>query len=325
MARAELKDQVNANRDAVSLLTPGTKFPERLSDFFVWCGDVEAFLDKLPISPIFDLVVTSPPYNIGKDYEAPLELEAYRVWQARVIEKIVCRLKDTGSVCWQVGNHLLQGKGADRGSIYPLDYLFHPIFEKNGLTLRNRIVWRFGHGLHCKHRFSGRYETVLWYTLSNRYKFFLDRVRIPSKYPGKRHYKGPNQGKYSSNPRGKNPEDVWDFPDDVWAIPNVKSRHIEKTEHPCQFPVGLVQRLLLAFTDEGDLVFDPFAGAGSTGVAAAATMRHFWGCEIVPEYARIATERINSALAGGQNFRPHDKPIYDHTQSKLSHNPFREL
>jgi adenine-specific DNA-methyltransferase len=290
--------------------------------YLIWSGDVEKYLDQLPRKPLFDLVVTSPPYNIGKDYEEPLELKEYRNWQNRVIRKIVARLKETGSFCWQVGNHLSRQKSGDRGTIYPLDFLFHPLFRRHGLILRNRIIWRFGHGLHCKYRFSGRYEVLLWYTRGDKYKFCLDRVRIPSKYPGKRHYKGPNIGKYSGNPRGKNPEDVWDFPDDVWSVPNVKSNHVEKTTHPCQFPVGLIQRLVLALTEENDLVFDPFAGVGSAGVAAAIENRRFWGCEISNAYAQTAAQRINEALAGHAKFRPYDKPIYDHTRSKLSRNPF---
>jgi adenine-specific DNA-methyltransferase len=171
-----------------------------------------------------------------------------------------------------------------------------------------------GHGLHNKRRFSGRYEVILWYTKSDNYVFNLDDVRIPSKYPGKRHFKGPKTGQLSGNPKGKNPEDVWD-------IPNVKSNHVEKTEHPCQFPVGLVERLVLALTNEDDLVFDPFAGVGSAGVAAAIHHRRFWGAEILPEYVALARARIKCALNGKPRYRPHDKPLYDHTKSNLSKIP----
>src|SRR5207253_6903076 len=104
------------------------------------------------------------------------------------------------------GNYIVATRG-NRGSVFPLDILFHPVFQEEGLVLRNRIIWRFGHGLHCRHRFSGRYEVILWYTRDNDYYFDLDSVRIKSKYPGKRHYKGPNVGKVSGNPKGKNPED----------------------------------------------------------------------------------------------------------------------
>src|SRR5258706_13638364 len=169
-------------------------------------GDVTALLSRLPKRPLFDLVISSPPYNIGKSYETKKELKDYLKWQKAVIAEIVPRLKQTGSLCWQVGNFI------DDGHILPLDIEFDPIFRKQGLQLRNRIVWHFGHGLHSRRRFSGRYEVVLWYTKSDKYVFNLDDVRVPAKYPGKRHFKGPKAGQLSGNPRGKNPEDVWEFP-----------------------------------------------------------------------------------------------------------------
>jgi adenine-specific DNA-methyltransferase len=202
------------------------------SDYALWQGDVEVLLAALPAKPLFDLVVTSPPYNLGKSYEKKAAFKDYLVWQERIIDLVIPRLAQTGSICWQVGNYV------DNGQIVSLGIQFDPVFRKHGLALRNRIIWHFGHGLHNKRRFSGRYEVILWYTKSDNYVFNLDDVRIPSKYPGKHHFKGPKTGLLSGNPRGKNPEDVWD-------IPNVKSNHVEKTEHPCQFPVGLVERLVL--------------------------------------------------------------------------------
>jgi len=214
---------------------PGKPTSLGFLDCALWLGDVEVFLNDLPREPLFDLVVTSPPYNLGKRYEKRDSLQVYLDWQHRIIDQIIPRLRPSGSLCWQVGNYV------DNGQIAPLDIEFAPIFRSHGLQLRNRIIWRFGHGLHTKRRFSGRYEVVLWYTKTDDYIFNLDAVRIPAKYPGKRHFKGPRTGKLSGNPLGKNPEDVWD-------IPNVKSNHIEKTSHPCQFPVGLVERLVLALT-----------------------------------------------------------------------------
>jgi adenine-specific DNA-methyltransferase len=181
----------------------------------IWRGDSEEFLSQLPKEPLFDLVVTSPPYNIGKSYESKSTLSDYMAWQERIIDEIIPRIKDNGSLCWQVGNFV------EHGEITPLDFEFAPIFKKHKLLLRNRIIWTFGHGLHTRRRFSGRYEVVLWYTKSDSYYFDLDPVRVPSKYPSKRHFKGPRKGELSGNPLGKNPEDVW-------SIPNVKSNHIEK-------------------------------------------------------------------------------------------------
>jgi adenine-specific DNA-methyltransferase len=279
-----------------------------LGKHYLWNGDASHYLDSLDPSIKFQLVVTSPPYNLGKVYESKQELTTYINWQKEIIEKIIPHISENGSICWQVGNYI------ENGAIWPLDLELAPIFKNLGLQLRNRIVWKFGHGLHAQRRFSGRYEVVLWFTKSDAYKFNLDPVRIPSKYPGKKHFKGPKAGQYSSNPKGKNPEDVWD-------IPNVKSNHIEKTIHPCQFPVGLIEKLVLSLTDENDWVFDPFAGVGSAGVAAAIHKRNFCGCDISNEYLEIGKSRIEDALDGIAKYRPHDKPIYDHTQSKLSQRP----
>ena len=299
----------------VQLLKPGRKKGENsilTKDYALWQGDVDAFLKTLPKEPLFDLIVTSPPYNIGKEYEVRTGLDKYLQWQENVIEDIIPRLKQGGSLCWQVGNYVSDNE------IFPLNIELATIFKKHNLQLRNRIIWQFGHGLHTQKRFSGRYEVVLWYTKTtskkDSYVFNLDAVRIASKYPGKKHFKGPKAGQLSGNPLGKNPEDVWE-------IPNVKSNHIEKTEHPCQFPVGLIERLVLALTNPGDLVFDPFSGVASSGVAAAIHNRRFWGCELMEKYNQAGLQRIQDALDGNALYRPHDKPLYDHTKSNLSKAP----
>lgn len=277
----------------------------RKDSYILWNQDALRVLKRLPNRELFDLVITSPPYNIGKEYEKSLPIELYLQWQKSIINEIICRLKSNGSICWVIGNY------AKNAHIVPLDILLHPTFSESKLLLRNRIIWRYGHGLHAKRRFSGRYEVIMWYTKGDDYTFNLDQVRIPSKYPGKKYYRGPRRGEISSNPLGKNPEDVWD-------IPQVKSSHIEKTNHPCQFPMGMIERLILALSKEGDVVFDPFTGSGTTGAAAAVHGRIFWGSEIRRSYVRIAEKRINDALWGALKYRPHDKPIYDHTTSSLS-------
>lgn len=285
------------------------------SDSIVWNRDAIELVERLPTKPLFDLVVTSPPYNIGKSYEKRIDIDEYTRWHERLIKGIVERLRSTGSVCWQVGNYV------GNGSILPLDYVFHPIFHRLGLKLRNRIIWHFGHGLHQKRRFSGRYEVVLWYTKSDDYFFNLDAVRIPPKYPGKRAYRGPRVGELSGNPGGKNPEDVWEVKDsahDIWNIPNIKAGHIEKTEHPCQFPVGLIERLVLGLTKPSNVVFDPFTGTGSAGVAALLHGRRFLGCELDSNYAQLAYLRLLRTVTGEERFRSHAKPIYDHRLSPLS-------
>jgi adenine-specific DNA-methyltransferase len=245
------------------------------------------------------LIVTSPPYNIGKAYERRKALETYLSSQAQVISECVRLLGPRGSICWQVGNHI-----AEDGEVVPLDIVLYRCFKDHGLKLRNRIVWHFEHGLHASKRFSGRYETILWFTKGDDYTFNLDPVRVPSKYPNKRHFKCPRIGQLSGNPLGKNPSDVW-------VIPNVKNNHIEKTIHPCQFPVELVERLVLSLTDEGDNVFDPYVSVGSTVIAALKHERNGYGCDVVQEYIDIAWERVRALRNGTLRTRPMGKPVYD--------------
>lgn len=243
------------------------------------------------------LVVTSPPYNIGKSYERRSSLDDWLERQRAVIAECVRVLHPRGSLCWQVGNHVQDG------AIVPLDAVLYPVITGLGLRLRNRVVWHFEHGLHCSRRLSGRYETINWFTKTEDFTFNLDPIRVPQKYPGKKHYKGPDAGRLSGHPLGKNPGDVWVFP-------NVKSNHVEKTLHPCQFPVELVERLVLALTHPGETVLDPYMGVGSAVVAAVKTGRLGLGCDIVPEYVDIARARLDALAAGTLRTRPMDRPVY---------------
>lgn len=267
--------------------------------------ELEKFADKK-----FDLIITSPPYNVGKEYETKKSIEEYLKTQEIIIKLLVDKLSDKGSICWQVGNYV------EKGEIFPLDIFYYQIFKKFKLKLRNRIIWHFGHGLHASNRFSGRYETILWFTKSNDYIFNLDAVRIPAKYPGKRHFKGPKKGQLSGNPKGKNPSDIWDiiindWENELWNIPNVKNNHPEKTIHQCQFPVELVERCVLALTNENESwVLDPFAGVGSTMIAAIKNNRNVIGIEKEKKYCDISNQRIKSLFNGELKIRPINKPIH---------------
>lgn len=277
----------------------------------IHAGDCLDFLRTLPDDSI-QLVVTSPPYNLGKEYEKKLNLKRYLEEQTAVIAECFRVLKPTGSICWQVGNFV------SNGSIVPLDIALYSIFDKLGMKLRNRIIWHFEHGLHCSRRFSGRYETINWFTKSDDYLFNLDAVRIPQKYPGKKYFKGPKAGQYSCNPLGKNPGDMW-------MIPNVKSNHVEKTEHPCQFPVELVERLVLSLTVEDDWVFDPFVGTGTSIIAAIRNGRRGAGAELFPKYVDIARDRVNLAMDGSLRTREMGTPIFDpaHAGTSLTTSPWK--
>jgi adenine-specific DNA-methyltransferase len=144
-------------------------------------------------------------------------------------------------------------------------------------------------------------------------------VRVPQKYPAKKYFKGPKAGQYSCNPLGKNPGDIWN-------IPNVKSNHVEKTEHPCQYPVELIERLVLSMSDEDDWVFDPFSGTGTSVIAAIRHNRRGAGAEAVRKYVDIARERIHKAIDGTLRTRPMNKPIYDPNKegNKLTRPPWKK-
>jgi DNA modification methylase len=271
-------------------------------------NDVLNFLDTMP-EQCCQLIVTSPHYNMGKTHEKPLELDKYVEWQRTVIKLCVEKLEDNGSICWQAGNYVKDGE------TFPLDVYFYGIFKSLGLKLRNRLIWHFEHGLHSRQRFSGRYETILWFTKSDEYIFNLDGVRIPQKYPGKCAYKGANKGKPSGNPLGKNPSDVWkilinDWDSEIWNIPNVKANHPEKTIHPSQFPIELVERLVLALTNEGDTVFDPFAGSGSSIVAAVLNNRKAIGVDKDINYSNVSYDRVVAAINGTLKRRPINRPVW---------------
>lgn len=257
----------------------------------------------------FDLIITSPPYNVGKSYEAKTSIEKYLETQEEIINELVRTLSEQGSLCWQVGNYV------DKGEVFPLDIYYYQIFKKHGLKLRNRIIWHFGHGLHASNRFSGRYETILWFSKTDDYIFNLDDVRVPAKYPGKLHFKGEKKGLPSGNPLGKNPSDIWeivakDWETAMWNIPNVKSNHPEKTQHPCQFPIELVERCILALTNEESWILDPYAGVGSTVIASIKNNRNAIGIEKEKEYCDIAKQRIIDFNEGKLKIRPINKPIH---------------
>ena len=369
----------------INFIVEGKKLPSFKEKNLLYEGNCINFLNSLPARKRFHLIVTSPPYNIGKEYEKRTTLDEYLHEQKEVASLLTRHLSNKGSLCWQVGNYIQNGERV------PLDIFFIPMFQKLGLKLRNRIIWKFGHGQTGeKRQFSGRYETILWFTKGESYRFDLDAVRVAQKYPSKRASKGPRgpikadrngyvtwqdsckstkrkifirsqqKGKKlfvaevnksralqvlkketkvkkgqtiviglpSGNKKGKNPTDVWDewnIPEEfqVFDVPNVKANHVEKTDHPCQFPIELVERLVLSLTKKGDLVFDPFSGVGSTGCAALKNERYFWGCEREKNYNKETLTRLKLALEDPDRlpYRSISNNKYNHKKSNLSKIP----
>ncbi|MGZ9811532.1 DNA-methyltransferase [Pseudoroseicyclus sp. H15] len=278
--------------------------------FVIYNGDCRNLISAMRPESV-DLILSSPPYFMGKSYDRSVRLEDFISDHQSLAPELVRILKLSGNLAWQVGNYVFNGE------LTPLDFVAHGVFSNQAdLKLRNRIVWTFGHGAHAQKRFSGRHETVLWYSKGNEITFNLDEVRVPQKYPGKRHYKGPKKGQWSGNPLGKNPGDVWD-------IPNVKANHVEKTAHPCQFPVALAERLIRALTQNNQLVFDPFCGVASSGVGAAISNRRFIGAELDPSYCNIAESRWRSAQANELAIRPLERPVAQpDKKSAVARDPF---
>ena len=284
----------------------------RLNEFKFECSNAIDFCKYIQDNKI-KLLITSPPYNIGKEYETKTEIEQYINDMKPFLSEFARIVAEDGSICWQVGNYV------DNGEVFPLDIYYYQLFRSLGLKLRNRIIWHFGHGLHCSKRFSGRYEVILWFTKSDDYTFNLDDVRIPSKYPGKRYFKGNKKGQISGNPKGKNPEDLWEMTVDrliddwdcqIWDIPNVKANHPEKVNHPCQYPVELVERCILALSNEDDIIYDPFAGVASSLIGALKNNRIAYGTELNPDYVKIGLERIKLLSEDKLITRPIYQKIY---------------
>lgn len=245
----------------------------------IFQGDTAAYLPTIADASI-DLVVSSPPYNLGKEYESRKALEHYIAEQTEVLRECCRILKPSGSIFWQVGSY------SEDGILIPLDVRLFPILESLGMRPRNRIAWARQHGLHGRRKFSCRYETILWFTKSDEFTFNLDAIRVPQKYQNKKAHKGDRKGEYTCNPEGKNPGDIWVFR-------NVKHNHEEQTIHPCQFPEDLIARIVLTATNEGDIVFDPYMGTGTVAVVAKSLNRHFAGAELDPRYHKVAERRLS--------------------------------
>ena len=262
-------------------------------------GNCLDLLLSLPDESV-DLIVSSPPYNLGKEYEAKRALAVYLEEQTVVLKECARVLSKTGSIFWQVGWF------ADKGMLIPLDVRYFPILESFGLIPRSRIAWARQHGLHAKNKFSGRYETILWFTKTDDYYFELDPIRVPQKWQNKKHFRGDEAGELSCNPDGKNPGDIWMFR-------NVKHNHEEQTIHPCQFPEDMIARIVLSSTPEGATVFDPYMGTGTVAVVARDHNRHFMGAEIDPKYHAVALRRLSGEPDENGSF-PNLKTLRDYCE-----------
>ena len=269
-----------------------------MGDVLIYEGDALELLRLLPES-LIDLTVTSPPYNIGKQYEFVRELNNYVNWCEKWI-KLVHRATTSSGAFWlNVGYLRIPGQA----KAIPIPYL---LWDHVDFFLIQEIIWNYGAGVASRRSFSPRNEKFLWYVMSEHgYTFNLDAVRDPNvKYP-----KQKKNGKLKCNPLGKNPTDVWNIPEfdvyslptDVWSIPKVTSGRNrsskERTKHPAQFPLAVIDRIIKACSSSGDIVLDPFIGSGTTAEAALRNGRQVVGFEIRADYVGIVRERIENASA----------------------------
>jgi adenine-specific DNA-methyltransferase len=252
------------------------------SEVMVYQADCIEGLSKLP-SNLFDLTVTSPPYNIGKEYEQSLPLDKYLEWSEQWISQVHRTSTGNASFWLNLGYVSVENKG----KAVPLPYLLWPCVP---FFLVQEVVWNYGAGVAARHSFSPRNEKFLWYVRDEEnYIFNLDSVRDKDvKYPNQK-----KNGKLKCNPLGKNPTDVWNFP----KVTSGSFRSsAERTPHPAQFPIAIIERIIEACTNEGDLILDPFMGSGTTAEAALKLGRKVIGFELRADYIEIAARRLTQYL-----------------------------
>lgn len=237
----------------------------------IYNEDCLAGMKKIPEESV-DLIVTSPPYNIKKNYKSykdDLKLKEYLAFLEKVLTESKRVLKRNGNILFNVGSYVDKN-----GDAIPISYFIFPILEKIGLKFRQEIVWYFNGGLSATKKLSGRYENILWIYKEN-YRFNLNSIRVKEwKQKDKR-----------NNPLGKNPTNVWE-------INRVAFGSKEKTEHPAQYPLKMIDRIINGWSDTGDVVLDPFMGSGTTAIACINNNRKFIGFELDEYYCILANERI---------------------------------
>jgi adenine-specific DNA-methyltransferase len=233
---------------------------------------------------LLDLTVTSPPYNIGKEYESPMPLADYLGWCELWMREIHRLTKYDGAFWLNLGYLEIP----EKAKAIPIPYL---LWDRSPFYLIQEVVWNYGAGVSTKRMFAPRNEKFLWYVRSPEdYQFNLDAVRDPNvKYPNQK-----KNGKLKCNPLGKNPTDVWEIAK-VTSGENRASK--ERTPHPAQFPLALIDRIIKACSDDGDVICDPFMGSGTTAVAALQNGRQVVGFEIREDYCGLAKSRISRFLA----------------------------
>jgi adenine-specific DNA-methyltransferase len=246
----------------------------------IYCADCLKELERLPKSFI-SLTITSPPYNIGKEYEVVTAYEQYLDWSESWIRKVYENTAPNGAFWLNLGYFDLPG----RAKALPIAYC---LWNRVPFFLLQEIVWHYGAGVSTKKMLCPRNEKLLFYVKNAaEYTFNLDAIRDPDvKYPTQK-----KNGKLKCNPLGKNPGDVWYVPKVTSGTDRASP---ERTPHPAQFPLALIERVVKVSSNEGDVVLDPFMGSGTTAEACVRNGRKFVGFELKESYCQIAAQRLRS-------------------------------
>lgn len=244
------------------------------------------FIPKIPKESI-NLTITSPPYNIGKAYESIMPISDYVEWCSEWMNGVYSAVSNDGAFLLNLGYLEVPSKG----KAVPISYL---LWDKSPFFMQQEIVWHYEAGVSSKKYLSPRNEKFIWYVKDRaNYTFNLDLIRDPNvKYPNQK-----KNGKLRCNPLGKNPGDVWCFPK---VTSGDKRSSKERTAHPAQFPVSVIEKFVLGMSNQGEIVFDPFLGSGSTCIAAMKHKRKVVGFEISEEYCKIAVQRVEAFLNADQ-------------------------
>ena len=249
----------------------------------VYCEDVFSFLDKLEPESI-DLAIIDPPYNLGQgEWDKFDNSENFMSFTTKYLEKVIASLKPNGSI--YIFNTAFN-------SAYILTYL-----QSQGMFFKNWITWYKKDGFSaCKKKYCNNQETILYFTKSEKnFTFNCDDIRVP--YLADERIKAAqtkgilkNGKRWYPNPKGKLCTDVWEFTS--VRLTNKKSGKTVKQQHPTPKPEKMIERMILASSNENDTVLDLFSGTGTTAYCAKKLRRNFLSCEVNEEYCSIINERI---------------------------------
>jgi DNA modification methylase len=258
----------------------------------VLTGDCLRHLAALPEGSV-DLAFADPPFNIGYEYDVYDDRrcrQEYLAWTDRWLTAVRRVLKPAGSFYVAIGDE------------YAAEIKVR--LDGLGLTMRNWIVWHYTFGVACRKKFNRSHAHIFYYVADpKRFTFNADAVKVPSArqttYADRRASAG-----------GKVPDDTWVLrpqeevrafaaETDTWYVSRVCGTFKERTEHPCQMPEAVLERIIRASSNPGDVVLDPFAGSGTTLAAARRLGRRWLGIELSPEYADAVRDRLEKVEVAG--------------------------